>query len=273
MPPVQSALYSGWVRHRRFAPTAHEFHYRLYMMYLDLAELPELFDPYWLWSARRPAVARFLRSDYLKDPDGDANLPLDATVRKLVCARTGRTPKGPIRFLAHLRYFGYCFNPVSFFYCFDERDARIEFIVAVITNTPWKEQHAYVLTIDAAHPNALSWQFRFDKDFHVSPFMAMQQHYRWRLSAPGERLFVHMQNFAHEAPAQKLFDASLLLERKPLTRGALAGALVGFPLMTAQVIAGIHWQALRLWLKRTPIFTHPDRIDLTHARQSQHHSR
>jgi DUF1365 family protein len=243
------------------------------MLYLDLTELPRLFEPYWLWSVRRPAPARFCRSDYLKDPDGDEILPLDATVRKLVSARTGYTPSGPIRLLTHLRYFGYCFNPVSFFYCFDEHDEHIEFIVAVITNTPWKEQHAYVLPIATANCHAMSWQFHFDKDFHVSPFMPMQQHYRWRLSAPAERLFVHMQNFGHDEPEQKLFDATLLLERKPITSGSLASALVGFPLMTAQVITGIHWQALRLWLKRTPVFTHPDRISLTHVSESQHHSR
>jgi DUF1365 family protein len=270
---MHSALYSGWVRHRRYAPTAHEFQYRLFMMYLDLAELPDIFAPYWLWSARRPAPARFRRGDYLKDSDGAEHLPLDATVRKLVNARTGRMPRGPIRLLTHLRYFGYNFNPVNFFYCFDEHDERVEFIVAVITNTPWKEEHAYVLPIAAAHANAMSWQFRFDKDFHVSPFMPMQQHYRWRLSAPNERLFVHMQNFGEDAPAQKLFDATLLLTRKPITSRSLAGALVGFPVMTAQVIFGIHWQALRLWLKRTPIFAHPDRNALTHVPESQHHSR
>jgi uncharacterized protein len=269
---MQSALYSGWVRHRRYAPTAHEFRYRLFMMYLDLAELPQIFAPYWLWSARRPAPARFRRADYLQDPDGDSDLSLDATVRKLVYRRTGRLPRGPIRMLAHLRYFGYCFNPVSFFYCFDEPGERIEAIVAVITNTPWKEQHAYVLAVDAKRSNAPSWRFHFDKDFHVSPFMPMQLHYDWRISAPCERLIVHMQNFEYAEPKQKLFDATLLLKRRPVTSRTLAGALAAFPLMTVQVIAGIHWQALQLWLKRTPVFTHPNKVTASHAHESQHHS-
>jgi DUF1365 family protein len=270
---VQSALYSGWVRHRRYAPTPHAFRYRLFMLYLDLAELPQVFAPFWLWSARRAAPARFLRSDYLKDPDGDAELPLDATVRKLVVQRTGRSARGPIRLLTHLRYFGHNFNPVNFFYCFDAPGERVEFIVAVITNTPWRQEHAYVLSVDATRPAAQCWQFRFDKEFHVSPFMPMQQQYRWRLSAPDARVFVHMQNFGHEAPAEKLFDATLLLQRKPITSASLAGALALFPLMTAQVVFGIHWQALRLWLKRTPVFTHPNRISLTHVPESQHHPR
>jgi DUF1365 family protein len=242
------------------------------MMYLDLAELPQIFAPYWLWSARRPAPARFRRADYLQDPDGDSDLSLDATVRKLVYRRTGRLPRGPIRMLAHLRYFGYCFNPVSFFYCFDEPGERIEAIVAVITNTPWKEQHAYVLAVDAKRSNAPSWRFHFDKDFHVSPFMPMQLHYDWHISAPCERLIVHMQNFEYAEPKQKLFDATLLLKRRPVTSRTLAGVLAGFPLMTVQVIAGIHWQALQLWLKRTPVFTHPNKVTASHAHESQHHS-
>jgi uncharacterized protein len=270
---MHSAIYSGWVKHRRFAPKAHEFRYRLFMLYLDLAELPQLFDSYWLWSTHRPAPARFVRGDYLKSPDGNVNLPLDATVRELVFARTGRTAAGPIRLLTHLRYFGYCFNPVSFFYCFDAFDEHVEFIVAVITNTPWKEQHAYVLAVDAARADASSWRFRFEKDFHVSPFLPMQQHYRWRMSAPGERLFVNMQNFGQDAPQLKVFDATLFLQRKPISSRSLAGVLTGFPLMTAQVVLGIHWQALRLWLKRIPVFTHPDRIAISHAPESQHHSR
>jgi len=269
---MHSAIYSGWVKHRRFAPREHQFQYRLFMLYLDLAELPRLFDPYWLWSTRRPAPARFVRGDYLQGLDGNGSLPLDATVRALVFARTGGVPSGPIRLLTHLRYFGYCFNPVSFFYCFDALDERIEFIVAVITNTPWKEQHSYVLAVDSARANAASWQFRFEKSFHVSPFMPMQQHYRWRMSAPGERLFVRMQNFDQAMPNHKVFDATLNLQRKPITNRSLAGALIGFPLMTAQVAVGIHWQALRLWFKRTPVFTHPDRI-ATDVPESQHHSR
>ncbi len=107
---MQSRIYKGWVEHRRVAPRQHRFRYRMFMMYLDLAELPALFDRTPGWSARRPALAWFKRSDYL----GPAEVPLDAAVRNLVKQRSGIRPQGPIRLLAHLRYFGHCLNPMSF---------------------------------------------------------------------------------------------------------------------------------------------------------------
>ena len=139
---MHSALYIGRVRHRRFAPRRHAFEYGLYMAWLDLAELDRVLRGRWLWSARRPAPARFRRTDYLGDPC----VPLDRAVRDRVEQETGVRPAGPIRVLTHLRYFGLCFNPVTFYYCYDPADTRVETIVAEITNTPWKERHSYVLT-------------------------------------------------------------------------------------------------------------------------------
>jgi DUF1365 family protein len=220
----------------------------MFMLYMDLAELPQLFDGKPLWSARRPALAWFRREDYL----GPAGVPLDTAVRDLVEARSGQRPAGPIRLLTHLRYFGYVMNPVSFYYCFDRSGERLETIVAEITNTPWGERHQYVLP--AAHQAAPLKRFDFDKDFHVSPFMPMEIQYHWCFNAPSDRLVVHMQN--HRA-GEFLFDATLTLRREPLSAGALLRALAGYPVMTLKVIAAIHFQALRLWLKRTPFYGHP----------------
>jgi DUF1365 family protein len=248
---MQSRIYKGWVEHRRVAPRPHRFRYRMFMMYLDLAELPALFDRTPLWSARRPAPAWFKRSDYL----GAADMPLDESVRALVAQRTGTRPQGPIRLLTHLRYFGYCMNPVSFYYCFDLRGTRLETIVAEITNTPWGERHQYVLPVQGGEERLK--RFQFDKDFHVSPFMPMDMQYRWSFSEPGDRLFVNMQNLRG---GERLFDATLNLRPAAISPGALLRVLVGYPLMTLRVIAGIHWQALKLWWKRTPVYGHPGPI-------------
>jgi hypothetical protein len=258
---LHSALYTGWVSHRRRAPRHHAFRYPLFMVWLDLAELDRVFRGRWFWGIERRAVATFRRADHMGDP----GMPLDRCVRDLVAGATGSRPEGPIRLLTHLRYFGYCFNPVSFYYCYDAADQELVAVVAEVTNTPWGERHCYVLgSADAQHldgaragGSAASGlrHWRNDKRMHVSPFMPMDLRYDWWLSAPSKRLSVRMRCTRGSAP---VFDASLVLRRRPLGSGALAATLLRFPWMTARVIIAIHWQAFRLWLKRVPYIPHPE---------------
>jgi DUF1365 family protein len=250
---MHSAIYHGWLEHRRHRPRNHAFRYRLFMVYLDLGELDRVFAGRWCWSTTRRALARFDRRDHMGDPA----VPLDESVRRLVTERTGRRPAGPIRLLTHLRYFGYCFNPVSFYYCFDAADRSVETVVAEVNNTPWGERCCYVLPAGGTGADVL--HAHSAKLMHVSPFNPMDLDYEWRLTRPTQRLAVHMalrqSNAPGDAPVQ--FDATLALRRAPLTGRSLAGALLRFPFMTLRVIAAIHWQALRLWFKRIPVHTHP----------------
>jgi DUF1365 family protein len=254
---VQSCLYAGWVRHRRNAPVPHAFRYRLCLLYLDLGELPEALDGRWLWSARRPALARWHRADHLGDPDR----PLDDEVRALVESRTGRRPAGPIRLLTAPRLLGYGFNPVSFYYCFDADDHALESVVAEINNTPWGERHCYVLPVSASEGSPSKLRFQFGKDFHVSPFLPMDMSYDWRFTRPDGRILVHMENRRDDAVE---FDATMTLDRVPIGGGSLAEALLRYPLLPIKVTAAIYWQALRLWLKRVPFHTHPDKTGTGH---------
>ncbi len=247
---LASAVYEGTVRHRRHSPRPHAFSYRMAQLYLDLDEVDALFDKRWLWSSHGRNMAEFRRSDYL----GPTDIPLAEAVRDRIVASTGLRPAGPIRLLAHVRYGGFVFNPVSFYYCYAAGGHRLEYVVAEITNTPWKERHAYVLPIADAQPLGRAWHWEFAKAFHVSPFIGMQRDYRWSFTAPGPDLHVHMDVLRD---GEREFDATLALQRRPLDGASLARVLYRYPLMTAQVVTAIHWQALRLWFKRTPVHDHP----------------
>ncbi|HET9961168.1 MAG TPA: DUF1365 domain-containing protein, partial [Nitrospiraceae bacterium] len=249
---MTSCLYMGHVRHRRFSPVPHAFRYGLFMMYVDLAELPTLFARRWFWSVGRRNVASFNRADHVGDP----SIPLDETIRTLVRERTGHEPAGPIRLLTHFRYFGCLFNPVSFYFCYDETGTVVEAIVAEITNTPWGERHCYVMGADQHVPSDGRRRYCLNKIFHISPFMGMDVMYDWRFSLPGTSLTIHMEN---RRAGATIFDATMVLRREELSGGVLARVLCRYPAMTATVIAAIYWQALNLWMKGVQVHPHPNR--------------
>jgi len=252
---MNSCIYVGRVRHRRFTPAPHQFSYKLFLMYLDLSELPSLFDSFWLWSVERRNIASFRRKFHL----GDESTNLDTCVRARIENETGRRPDGPIRLLTHMSYFGFRFNPVSFYYCYDKDDQQIEFIVAEVNNTPWGEQYCYVLDSknnQAGNGKPVNGVHRYyeNKRFHVSPFMPMDMQYDWRFTTPGEALSVHMENYKK---GTKVFDATLSLKKREINSQNLALILAQFPLITVKVLAAIYYEALRLIIKKTPFVNHP----------------
>ncbi len=246
---MKSCIFKGLVSHRRFQPRSNSFSYQLFMLYLDLDELDTVFDRYWFWSSKRFSPAWFRRKDHLFD----SNIDIRDEIKNIVKSKTGKNPEGPIRLLTHLRYFGYCFNPISLYYCFDRQDSKIEYIVAEVHNTPWNERHCYVLANNQNDGNQKKMCFKKDKTFHVSPFMDKNMVYEWTLTEPNELLLVNIKNMRG---SNKLFDATLNLKRAPINSFELASVLIGFPFMTVKIIALIYYQALKIWLKKIPYVPH-----------------
>jgi len=244
-----SAVYEGWVAHRRSGQVPHSFRYRTFLPLLDLAELPEVLDPIPLWSARRPAPAWFRRADYL----GGGHSPLSEVARALADDRVGHRPAGPVRLLANPRYLGVGFNPVSFLFLYGEDGVTVECVIAEVTNTPWGERTAYVLDGRSRGTDG-SIRGRFEKRMHVSPFQPMDQSYEISAGEPGDDLRVTIRNLeaGHEA-----MTATLVLRRQELTRARMPRLLLRYPPMTLATLARIYAQALRLKLKGAPFHAHP----------------
>jgi len=250
-----SAIYTGKIRHRRFSPKAHAFEYRVFMMYLDTRELDDILALSPFWSTRKWAPASFVRNDFhISNNCADGiqkSQSVDEAVRATVLARTGLNITGPIRMLANLRYWGFNMNPLSTYYCFDDSGNHLLAILAEVHNTPWNERHSYVLT---GEDFSKKQQVVFNKQFHVSPFNPIAMDYRWHSTTPAQTLAIHLENWQQD---KKIMDATLTLEREPITATSLNNILIRFPWMTVKVIAAIYWQALKLWCKGIPLFNHP----------------
>lgn len=261
---MHSAIYQGTVFHRRYTPKSHRFSYQLYMFYICLDELEEVLSTSGLLSKKRFSFLSYKREDY----HGDPAIPLDETLRCTVEQQLGFRPEGRICMLTNLRVLGFNMNPLTTYYCFDKSGDKLQALVAEVTNTPWNERRAYVISYMSDNSEDGKRRHRIQKDFTVSPFNPLNMEYRWRSNVPGESLSIHIENYQQEQAAlelessmcdaeditsgNKVFEASLTLSRKALSQANLRRALLSYPLMTFKVILSIYWQALRLYLKGVP---------------------
>jgi DUF1365 family protein len=283
----ESAIYEGSVRHRRNLPRHHEFDFKFFMLLLDIDEIPGVLNRTF-WSTRRWRLCRFKQQDHLRRYLSTAN-PNDSTLRERVVAALGdlgvHRPVGPIRLLTQLSYFGFSMNPVSFFYCYSPDGSTIEAIIAEVNNTPWGQQHLYLVDAVNSTPESVIRSGNIKKDFHVSPFLSLDMDYRMVLTPPGQRLAVKIENHLLPTAAEncdggdacqlpddpanqqaslpsrknKIIDVTMSLHRRPMTSRNLNWLLVKYPAISMQVFVGIYWQALILYLKKIPFVPHPDK--------------
>ena len=247
-----SCIYEGTVVHQRLEPVTHRLQYRVMMLLLDLDELPTLCRSSRIWSASRHAVLRFRRDDHLGDP----RVPLIDAVRELVHSATGLATHGPVRLLTTPRWFGAGFNPISVYYVHERSDEPAVAAVFEVSNTPWREMHAYVLDLRTARRSSGSAAGRFAKALHVSPFLPMDIDYVWTLTDPGERLGIAIECQRDE---RRVMIATASLRRSALNAAALRRYALRVPPMHLVTVGGIHWNALTLRAKGAPYHGHPAR--------------
>lgn len=251
-PPA--SLYVGWLRHRRFSPVAHDFRYPVFMVLLDIDRIPEAMQASRFTSYNRWNWASYHEADHFGDPGLSlrARLAIDA-------GRQGITlPAGRIELLTHLRYAGYCFNPVSFFYCHDE-DGRLVHILAEVNNT-FGGSHNYWLTpadlSAVAGPATGAFRAASNKALYVSPFLERDMVYGFAFNRPGAQLTAHIDVRRHRR-GRKVLDATLMVSQRPWTAAEIGRTLRRYPWMTARVMTAIHWEALKLWWKGVAVVPRP----------------
>ncbi len=248
---MESGIYQGKVRHRRFAVTDHAFAYKVFMMLVDIDRVEDVTRRSWLWSFNRPNVASFHECDFLVQYEGNLRSKVNAALAE---AGISQAP-AKVFLLSNWRYFGYIINPISCYYCYNANN-QLEHIVLEVTNTPWKERKVYVLPCQ--HGQKFQCM-EFAKDLHVSPFFAMDMMYRLRCNEPAQKLAFHLEN--HQGN-KKVFDATLALDKKNISGSHLLLGLLRYPFMTVAVLAGIYWQAFKLFMKNVPIHIHPKKIEM-----------
>lgn len=277
---INSAIYQGKVRHRRFFPKRHDFTYYMYLLALDLDSLESInkkLSSYW-FAINKAAALSFNEKDYL--PTAEANrASLKTIVWDKVKSLGGEPHNGRVLFVGQGRCLGLYFSPISLFYCYD-KDHQCRYLLAEVSNTPWNQRHHYLIPITnkSKHANDTnnvvneplakgdkSDSFRHKKDFHVSPFMEMEMDYRWVIKTPSEQLFVHLENIAHKSliesknitSGDKVFDATMVMQMHSMTKASLRKILIMHPAMTVATVLKIYWQALKIWFKKIPYISPP----------------
>ena len=257
---TDSAVYKGYVWHRRYLPRAHQFRYRVFMMYLNLQQIDDVLNRTRLWGSRWYHPGRLKRDDYFSI-DGNNAQSIDAAVRQEIKMQLQLDLTGAICLLTNFRYFGHIINPISCYYCFDDSNSRLIALLIEVTNTPWGEKHHYVLDLREGESDT---PVEFEKKMHVSPFMPMNRTYRWRGSSPSQSLRYSLALLIKSEEAQNTddtihFDSGVVFKRLPATGANLNRVLYLYPLMTIKVVLAIYWQALKIWIKRIPFVPHPNK--------------
>lgn len=239
---IESGICTAIVEHERFRPTRHAFKYNIALMWLHLDEVNRLANTVRGFSNTSVAAFEFRRSDYLGAPAEPLKHSVLTEMNRLNPSNTQLS--GDVFLLGQARHFGLYFSPVNFYFLRDKQTKQFSHMLAEVSNTPWNERHHYLVD--------LARQENTNKAFHVSPFNPMDMIYRWHIQQPSDKFSVGLSCYKNN----KHFSAMVHLDKKPLNSKSINTVLRSIPNMTIKTVVGIYWHAIRLWLKRTPIYSH-----------------
>ena len=238
-----ATLYSGTVMHARLQPFGHRFEYKVFSLLLDIDRLDEANNVSKFFSINSRNIASFYEADHIdarvSEPDNGIRAYVDALYERAQIKRPDH-----VELLAYPRMFGHAFNPISLYYGYDKSGVLTAMIYEV-RNT-FGERHTYVCAVEQGELTDAGLRQSRTKLFHVSPFIGMKARYDFRLIPPSEKLNFRIMEHNDNGP---LLSATFHATAEPLTNKTLGLALARIPLLGLKIVAGIHFEALRLWLK------------------------
>ena len=277
---LANSLVKGWVRHKRYTPKTNQFDYDMDWTLLDLDTVDKEFAKSRLWSVEKRNIISYRGKDFhcglkssnqenshgnssrgnpwhehsSRDNSKKSGSELNkAAIKQTIKQQSGQTFEGKIFMMSHLRSYGYNFNSVCFYFCYEK--SKLRYIISEITNTPWGERHSYVFDCAKSIERDSIHQFEFSKEFHVSPFIQMDMKYRWTFKVSNDSLRVHM-NVLDDA-GTKYFDATFTGDLLPLTPKLMNQFAWKYAFQPLKMTLTIYWQAFKLWLKRITVQDHP----------------
>ncbi|NVJ66791.1 MAG: DUF1365 domain-containing protein [Gammaproteobacteria bacterium] len=254
---LEEGFFIGKIRHNRYKPKSHRFEYSMYWSLLDLELVEANSNKYSYLSSEKWNILSFRAKDFFCRH----NKTNKGSIQDFIKEKTGKCFSGKVLLLSHLRFLGFNFNSVSFYFCINKQGV-LEHIVSEITNTPWGERHPYLLSCDNDSKRGDCYIFNFEKEFHISPFVSMEMDYQWLFKIEQNQLRIHMKvNKKNAEPSQsnnsKVIDVTFTGNHLPLSQSNINRMLLKHSFQPLKMAWRIYWQALKLWLKKIPFYSHP----------------